>query len=93
MGVTKGVEPHGKHLTGYLYPTLAVAAGTTADTNIAVAGITTADEIVRVIEIDIAGNAIADRTAEARITSNGNVQLDTTNTTASWLLIFWADVT
>lgn len=71
--------------------TKAIAAGTTSSTNIAVAGITLEDTIESVVEIDIAGDAVVDRTSEASITSDGNIQLDTTDTTGSHLLIEWMD--
>lgn len=69
------------------------AVGTTAVTNIAVAGIATVDTLVGVYEIDIAGNNVADRLSESSITSAGNIQLTTTNTTGSFLLIIWLDKT
>lgn len=74
--------------------------GAAADTNIAVTGITTGDTIVSVIEVVVAADTgtdatgdkvtgLADRTSEADITSAGNIQLDTTNTTGSQLVVFW----
>ena len=90
-----GSPPEGKALTDLLGELqglkASAAAGAAVDTNIAVTGIALDDTLVAVIEIDIAGDAVAIRTAEAAITSAGNIQLDTTNTTASHLLILWAD--
>ena len=67
------------------------AAGAATDTNIAVSGIAVEDTLVGVLEIDIAGDAVADRLSESSITSAGNIQLTTTTTTGSFLLIIWMD--
>lgn len=70
-----------------------VVAGTTANTNIALAGATVAKTtIVGVIEHDPdkggAGvSGLNDRTSEAAITSDGNLQLDTTDTTGHELIV------
>lgn len=84
--------PEGRARTAYENPEIDIVAGTTADTNIAVAGITKDDVLIEVLEIDIAGNGVADRTAEASITSAGNIQLGTTDTTASHLVVKWANM-
>lgn len=71
----------------------AVVAGTTAATNIAVTGITLQDRLVAVVRLDRDGTAaninISDVQSEASITSNGNIQLSTTNTTGDSLLVMW----
>lgn len=57
-----------------------------------VTGITTSDTLISVTEIDIVGDAVTDRTAE--FTISGADAIDNTggtNTTASWLLIQYAD--
>lgn len=61
--------------------------GAAADTNIAVSGIAVRGEIVSVIEFDT--GVPFDRTAEATVTSAGNIQLGTTDTTGSKLLVTW----
>lgn len=79
-----------------------LVAGNTAVTNIAIAGIALVDTIAFVMQIDIAvdtgtsatGNKVQDvidRTSEAAITSAGNIQLSTTNTTGDKLLVVWFD--
>lgn len=80
-----------------------VVEGTTKETNIAVAGIKkTEDTVLSVVRFDVAadtgtsatGNkvaAVSDVTSEADITSDGNIQLDTTNTTGDSLLVLWFD--
>lgn len=66
-----------------------VVNGTTAVTNIAVAGITTADEIQSVVMY--AAGVPSDVTSEASITSAGNIRLSTTNSTGNKLVINWYD--
>lgn len=69
-----------------------VLAGTTVATNIAAADTTVeGTTIVSVVEFDPAGPTFADLTAEAEITSDGNLQLDTTDTTGSQLLVWLYD--
>lgn len=79
---------------------ITIVDGDTADTNIPVTGITTSDSLVSVIEVVIAADTgtdatgdkvtgLTDRTSEADITSAGNIQLDTTDTTGSQLVVFW----
>lgn len=81
---------------------VSVVAGAAADTNIAIAGIATVDTILAVLRFDIAadtgtdatGNKVADLTdltAEAAITSAGNIQLADTATTGDKLLVLWFD--
>jgi hypothetical protein len=72
-----------------------VLAGTTANTNIAVSGIATDDVLMFCLRLDrdatAANITMADVTAEVAITSAGNVQLSTTNTTGDSLLLIWCD--
>lgn len=74
-----------------------VVAGTTAAANIAVSGIATTDKIVAVVRVDLDATAanidVDDLTSEASITSAGNIQLSTTNTTGDKLIVFWLDIT
>lgn len=79
-----------------------VVNGTTANTNIAVSGINTQDRIVAVAKLDFTLNEgtpntraweASDLTTEASITSNGNLQLSSTDTTGEILLVFWIDIT
>ena len=74
-----------------------VVAGTTAAANIAVSGIATTDKIVAVVRVDLDATAanidVDDLTSEASITSAGNIQLSTTNTTSDKLIVFWLDIT
>lgn len=79
--------------------TTVVVAGAAANTNIAVAGISTRDQLVSVIELpgvgEAAGQVPVDRTAQTTITSAGNIQVSVaTNTSADRRLIvtYW-DVT
>ena len=70
-----------------------VVAGAASATDIAVAGVTLEKStLVSVLEYDPDGRGagvgqINDRTSEAAITSDGNVQLDTTNTTGHDLIV------
>ncbi|MDD5092789.1 MAG: hypothetical protein PHV74_00185 [Dehalococcoidia bacterium] len=72
-----------------------VAAGTTANTNIPISGITTEDTLKSVLQVEpdngTSATMLTDRTAEASITSNGNIRLSTTNTTGKQLLVIWYD--
>ena len=74
---------------------VAVVAGTTSATNIPITGIATNDTIVSVVLIAfVAGTpslTITDVTSQASITSAGNIQLSTTNTTGDTLLVHWFD--
>ena len=71
--------------------------GTTATTNIAVAVIATTDKLVAVIGFDpdnaTPASQVQNFTSEASITSSGNIQLSTTNTTGFDLLVIWLDIT
>lgn len=74
----------------------AVVNGAAADTNIAIAGLVKADELVSVVRLDLGAEekfkGAEDLTAEAKITSDGNIQLDTTNTTGDKLLVTYVDI-
>lgn len=75
----------GKAINEVQAMTQAVVAGTTATTDIAVTGITVADTIVGVIMF--AAGVPSDVTSEASVTSAGNIQLSTTNSTGNQLLV------
>ncbi len=69
-----------------------IAAGAAADTNIAVAGIKRGDGLVAVIHVADGAEAAllkGDLVAETNITSDGNIQVDTTVTTGDQLLVIW----
>ena len=68
-----------------------IVAGTTATTNIAVAGIQTHDDILYVAHISTTASVatIVDITSEASVTSDGNIQLSTTDTSSDSLMVFW----
>ena len=79
-----------------------VVNGAAAATNIAVTGIATSDKIVSAVKLDFtlaegAPNTrtweASDLTSEASITSAGNIQLSTTDTSNEVLLVFWLDIT
>lgn len=70
----------------YSKPGKALVSGAAVDTNIAIAGIKTTDEIVAVHHYT-AGTSLADVTSEANITSDGNIQLDTTDTSGDQLIV------
>ncbi len=63
-----------------------LVAGNSATTNIAIAGIKTTDTILSVLHLT-AGAASADLTSEASITSDGNIQLSSTDTTGDQLWV------
>jgi len=67
--------------------------GTTAVTNIAVTGIATDDTLIACLHISTAASiaTMADILSEVEITSAGNIQLATTNTTSDQLLLIWND--
>jgi hypothetical protein len=70
---------------------IAIVAGTTATTNIAVANSQTQDDILFVAHISTTADVatIADITSEASFTSDGQMQMSTTNTTNDSLLVFF----
>jgi hypothetical protein len=81
-----------KELQGFKVVAL---AGTTSATNIAVTGIATVDTILKCFQVEpdngTAATMLTDRTSETSITSAGNIQLSTTNTTGKQLLLFYFD--
>ena len=79
-----------------------VVNGAAANTDIAIAGIAAADKIVGVAKLDFTLSEgtpntrtweASDLTSEASVTSAGNIQLSTTNTTSEVLLVLWLDIT
>lgn len=90
-GAVERVAPDtlkGKSLRELKGFTTTVVAGTTAATNIAVSGIAVADVIQSVIMY--AAGVPSDVTSEASITSAGNIQLDTTDSTGNQLVVsYW----
>lgn len=70
-----------------------VVAGAAATTNIAITGIVREDLIVSVLRLDLDATAaninLTDVTSEVSVTSDGNIQLTTTNTTGDKLLVIW----
>ena len=79
-----------------------VVAGAAAATDVPVTGIKTGDRLMVVIKLDftLADGAPNTRTwdtvdllSEASITSDGNIQLSTTDTTGAALLVSWLDLT
>lgn len=75
-------------------PKVSVVNGAAANTNIAISGISLHDRLIEVVEYQppTAGSGstiVGDRTAEASITSAGNIQLSTTDTTGNQLLVRW----
>jgi hypothetical protein len=71
----------------------ASAAGTTAATNIAIPGITINDRLAGVFLLNRDATAaninIGSVLSEASITSDGNIQLSTTNSTGDALMVIW----
>ncbi len=69
---------------------ISIVAGALAATNIPVTGIALVDTLLSVLQVP--ANALTvDRTAQASITSAGNIQLSTTDTTGAMLYVFWYD--
>ncbi len=66
--------------------------GTTADTNIAITGITTDDELIFVGHFSTKASVatLVDDTANCSITSDGNIQSGT-DTSSDLLQVFWVD--
>jgi len=69
------------------------AAGTTAATNIAISGIKLNDTLVGVLLLNRDATAaninIGSVLSEASITSDGNIQLSTTNSTGDTVIVTW----
>ena len=89
----KYIRPRNLVTAGATVLRSAVVAGTTANTNIAVTGILVSDVLAAVVRLNRDATAanidISDVRSEASITSNGNIQLSTTNTTGDSLLVLW----
>lgn len=77
-----------------------VVAGTAANADIAIAGITTGDTLLGVVKLDFTLTdgtpntrtwAASDLLGEASVTSDGNIQLDTTDTSGAARLVTWLD--
>ena len=75
-----------------------VVSGAAADTDIGVSGITTGDTLMGVVKLDFtltegAPNTRAwdaeDLLSESSVTSDGNIQLDSTDTSGAVLLVTW----
>lgn len=83
LGAVDGVAGSGKIkvVTG--------VTGADVDTNMAVTGIATTDELIKVVG-DLAGTP-TDVTSEAAITSAGNIQCTTTDHTAKTLEVWFVD--
>lgn len=71
----------------------AILSGSTAVNNIAVSGIVTTDSILHCGHYATATviATMADITSEVDITSDGNIQLTTTNTSSNTLWLVWSD--
>ncbi len=72
---------------------ISLVDGDTATTDIAVSGIATEDKIVFAghLTTKAAIESFADITSEVSITSAGNIQLSSTNTTSDQLWVWWID--
>lgn len=66
----------------------ALVAGANADTNIAIAGIKTTDQLICVWESATSTALFTDRTATSSISSDGNIQC-TDATSSDVLLVLW----
>jgi hypothetical protein len=67
----------------------ALVAGAAANTNIAVSGIQTRDQLVGVFEIP-ASAAATDRTAATSVTSAGNIQVTASTAGNQLLVTYWS---
>lgn len=71
-----------------------VVAGAAINTNIAISGIRKDAELLAVLQVEpdngVTGTMLTDRASEASVTSAGNIQLTTTNTTGKQLLVVYA---
>lgn len=66
----------------------ALVSGANADTNIAIAGIKTTDQLVAVWESATSTALLTDQTAASSITSDGNIQC-TNATDSDLLMVLW----
>ena len=69
-------------------PGFALVSGAAADTNIAIAGIKTTDQLICVVESATSTAILTDRTSTSSITSDGNIQCSVA-TDSDTLLVFW----
>lgn len=69
-----------------------LVAGAAADTDIAITGIKTTDELKAVFESAAASALFTDRTATSSITSDGNIQC-TDATDGDLLIVIWRKLT
>ena len=82
-------------------PKTTIVSGAASATDIAISGIETGDTLVGVVKLDFTltdGTPntpwdTADLLSEASITSDGNIQLGTTDATGAVLLVTWLDLT
>tara|TARA_R100000654_G_scaffold2744_6_gene10025 strand:- start:1549 stop:1812 length:264 start_codon:yes stop_codon:yes gene_type:complete len=65
-----------------------LTTGAAADTNIAVAGIKKGDHLIIVLESHTTSAILTDRTAQASVTSDGNIQISVSTATDK-ILVFW----
>lgn len=82
-GMTKAVER--------ICLQVSLLSGAAADTNIAVTGIKTADQIIWCGHLTTAAAiaTLADLTSEVVILTDGNIQLTDTDTTNDQLMVIW----
>lgn len=66
----------------------ALVSGASADTNIAIAGIKTTDQLICVWESAAASALFTDQTAASAILTDGNIQC-TNDTSSDLLLVLW----
>ena len=89
----KYIRPRNLVTAGATVLKSAVVAGDTAATDIPVTGILISDALAAVVRLNRDATAaninIVDVLSETSITSNGNIQLSTTNTTGDSLLVLW----
>lgn len=89
--MTRGDLPLLRALAGLK---ITLHAGAAANTNIAIAGITTADSILSVLQAvgDVnEPTKFADRTSETWISGAGTIKLTTTSTAAGQIMVYWYD--
>lgn len=69
-----------------------VIAGQNINTDIAVAGITLDDTLLSVLAFKDQATVVTDVTGEASITTDGNIQVITTNLATFFLVVVWLDL-
>lgn len=87
--VSGGVRPRDAN-----YFRFSLGDGMTAAGDIAISGIETEDELIFVGEFATKASILTftDRTSEASITSSGNIQLSTTDSSSNQLFVVWNDL-